>query len=51
MKNNVVEWGRREEEVAIQEKRKIVLIKAWKQVVNVHQYCKWCGSSNAMKNS
>lgn len=40
-----------EEEVAIQEKRKIILIKASKQVVNLHQYCKRCGSSNAMKNS
>jgi len=36
VKNNVIDGRRREEEVTIQENRKIILIKAFKQVVNGH---------------
>lgn len=43
-----LKWGRREKEVATQEKIGITFIKALKQVFNVHQYNKCYGSSNTI---
>lgn len=45
-----LKWGRREKEVATQEKIDIAFIKAFKQEINMHQYNKCYGSSNTIKH-